>query len=355
MIAYKHYLPILKCKTGDLWSLRNLKQGSAAWITPLIEMVPPSENKTELQKLQQAVNALEKSWGTVRPLFADLLWRQNALTLPNGNHVVIEFFNMARAVPLRVTPVTSPDRDQAYQQAVRQVLQQDARGLALRLPMRLFGNLDTLSNALDALLRFMGLEQKNQVDLIVDFESVVGMPAGILGQMMRAALSVIPDLAAWRTLAVASGSFPVNLQLLSQGTWNRIIRTEWVAWRSLVTGTNPPHRLPTYSDYAIGDPALPFSGPAKFGANLRYSVGDEFFVWRGYPIGSHPLGNGQMFGICSDLVTRPEYAGPNFSEADFVIQQKSATIGSPGAPGPWRQWGTNHYFELVVSQLASLP
>lgn len=205
----------------------------------------------------------------------------------------------------------------------------------------------------DELPQFMGIGRAD-ADLVLDFGSVVGVAPAILTQMERAALTGLQNLAAWRSLTVAAGSFPPDLSQLNQGQWNRLRRIAWRAWRAVVTGTHLP-RLSSFADYAVGDPALPYTGIANFAANLRYSAGDEFFVWRGHSVSHHQQGYAQMFAICANLVAQPEYAGAAFSQGDAEIQQRAATVGSPGNPELWRRWATNHYLELVVSQVASLP
>jgi hypothetical protein len=353
LFAHKHYVPILKCKAGDLWSLGNLKPATTAMVTPLVEIVPPSQNQSEQQRLQQSAARILQWWGT-KTLFVDLIWRQAALQLPGGPHVVTEFFDLARAQGVVAIPVTALDRDPAFQAAVAGVIAQDNRGVAVRLAAQFFNNPPNLSAALAGLLAVLKTT-RNQVDLIVDFGSIGQAASGLLPVMINAAIGLIPNINDWRTLTVASGSFPASVTVLSQSTWNTLPRTEWTSWHSVVTGAVSPTRLPAYADFTVGDPALPYAGPSRAAVNLRYSAGNDFFVWRGFAFNTHASGIGQIFTICSNLVGLPQFAGAAFSAGDTEIQARSAMIGSPGNPEAWRKWATNHYLELVVSQIATLP
>lgn len=352
MFGHKHYVPILKGKRGDVWALRHLKNASRALITPLIEPVPPNPKQTEEGQMQKLIKQLCQGWPAAR-FFVDLLWRELAPAVA-GQHVVEYFFDLARQNNLEAIPVTATGRNPAYQQSIRHVVQTDNRGLAIRLGLEDFEVPGQVQQALNTLLGIMRLA-RNQVDLIVDLRSVFTVPQPTIAQVSISEINQLPNIADWRTLIVAAGSFPPNLSHLPQQAWSHIPRKEWISWRAVIGGNNPPARLPSYGDYTVGDPELPYSGPAPYAANLRYSVDTDFFVWRGYPCRSHPLGNGQMHLICQDLIGRQQYAGAQFSQGDAEIHQRATNLGSPGGPTEWRQWATNHYLELVGNQISNLP
>ena len=352
MFSHKHYVPVLKCKGGDLWSLANIKVESKPHITPVIEMVPPSEKATEVEQLRKSVASVQNRWGS-RPFFADLLWRKDIPVTPTG-HIVDVFHDFARARGLAAIPVTSPDRSPSYQSAVRRAVASDGRGIAIRLTPRHLGNSQKSAQVLAAMTTLFGVEP-SKMDLLLDFGHIAAVPADLVPTLMTSAVASIPTLPSWRTLTVISGSFPASVSSLNQGIWNILPRVEWIGWREAFIDSHLSSRLPSYGDYTVGDPGLPFSGFAQYSVNFRYSHADTFFVWRGHTAATHPRGNSQIFDICADLVARPEYAGPQFSEGDRQVDMKATTVGSTGNAQSWRMWATNHYLELVVSQIANLP
>jgi len=353
MFAHKHYVPVLKCKNGDLWSLQNLKPTSTSRITPVIEIVPPSPKQSENDRLQWSVEKIAQAWGG-KLFFADLIWRQAVPPLGGGMHVVTAFFDLARARNLNTVPVTALDRNPAFQTAVAGVIAQDKRGVAVRLGSQYFSNRTTLAAALAGLLTVLSVS-RNQVDLIVDFGHIGQIAPGLIPGLIHTAIAMLPNINDWRTLTVVSGSFPPSVTVLNQGVWNVLPRVEWMSWRTVVTGTPSPARLPSYGDYTVGDPNLPYSGQALVAVNLRYSADDDFFVWRGHAANHHAAGYGQIYTICANLVTLPQFTGAGFSAGDAEIQLRSTMTGSTGGPEAWRKWATNHYLELVVTQIASLP
>jgi hypothetical protein len=122
-----------------------------------------------------------------------------------------------------------------------------------------------------------------------------------------------------------------------------------------LTWTRKPDRLPAYGDYIIAHPGLPPEGQATILVQLRYSIPNEFMIWKGKNAIKTPNGFAQFLSICTDLVGRPEFRGAAFSFGDQEIQGKAANGGSPGNAEIWRKIGTNHHIETVLDQIANLP
>lgn len=352
MFGADHYVPILKGKKGDMWALRHTSKEHGARVTPMIEVVPPTSKQTESSSLELLARLLAGSWAARRS-FVDLLWRDGGPPFPNGMHVVDAFFEHARRRGLPVVPVTALSRTPAYQQAVGRVHRADGSGIALRLAQADFDE-PGLDSLLDGLFAVVGVTPA-QVDLVIDFGSVREVAVNLLAQNIRSAVEIVPDPRAWRTLTVAAGSFVTSLTTFPQAEWTLSPRREWRAYKVASAKSPPMARMPAYGDYAVGDPGLPFSGRANIAANLRYSCGDDFLIWRGYDIKTHPEGCGQMHKICADLVDRPEFVDADFSQGDREIYKRATTEDSPGGAADWRQWATNHYIALVASQLSSPP
>ncbi|MGO9892614.1 MAG: beta family protein [Bryobacteraceae bacterium] len=254
---------------------------------------------------------------------------------------------------LNSAQITGTGRSPAYQRAVKKFADAE-RGVAIRLIADDFEDEGDLATALDSLAKFIGLTPSS-IDLIVDLGSVADQNPAVIAQLHRANLSVIPTITAWRTLTVATGAFPVSLAPLTRDAWNRLVRIDWQAWLKLISGTKKPDRLPAYGDYAIAHPGLPPEGQATILAQLRYTIQNEFMIWKGKNAIKTPNGYGQFLSICADLVSRPEFRGATFSDGDQEIQGKATNGGSPGNAETWRNIGTNHHIETVLDQIANLP
>jgi hypothetical protein len=353
MFGHRHYVPILKGKLNDITAVRNLKPATKESLTPLIEVVPPTETSNDRDRIKKTINLLYQAWGD-RPFFADLVWRQDAPAVETGVHVVDEFFVKARRKQMRAIPVTALDRNPAFQQAVDRIVRAQGEGLAVRLSPTFFDGASTAPRALEALLRLTGLAP-SQVDLVLDFREIGNLGTAMVSHATRAWIDMLPNVQDWRTLTVAGSSFPATLSDLPRAAWTTRQRNEWIAWLSVVTGATKPARLPSYGDYAASDPSLPYQKQAPRVANMRYSTNAEFVVYHGEKIDT-PTGGTQIYRICADVVARPDFPGATFSQGDREIQERATSSSCPpGDPNKWRGWGTNHYLELVAAQIASLP
>src|ERR1700677_4632771 len=323
---YKHYVPILKGKRAEFCTLGSLKSNRN--ITPLIEAVPSKAPEETPRKMAD-------QWPNENAYFIDLLFfddPDDTVTPASATHPVRLCFTEVAAKDQIAIPVTGLSRSPGFQSAIREVIDEQGNGLALRLISDDFEDADELESALQAFPGFFGLDT-DEVDPILDIGSVVNTSAGTVSQMHRANIDLIPDLDEWRTLTVSASAFPIGLAPLVRDEWNIVPRLDWRGWRGLVQGNRRPRRLPAFSDYSIAQPALPAEGIATILAQLRYATPDTWMVWKGR--NAITEGFDQFFAICADLVTRPEYRGENFSWGDAEIALKATNDGSCGNAQTW--------------------
>jgi len=351
MFTQRHYVPILKGKRAEFPAVGKLKEHGH--ITPLFEAVP-NRAATQIPKDMEACD-----FPTAQPYFIDMVFWDDeddsdatVSSQAGDDHPVIICFEESAKRGQSAIPVTGTNRSQVYQDAVRQIIEKQENGVAIRLTPDDFDDDTDLPTALDNLLEFLAVDYTD-ADLIIDIGSVVQQNAQVVAQIHRANLDLTPRIDDWRTLTVATAAFPVGLGGLTGGTWNPIPRVDWQAWEKLVTGTKKPKRLPSYSDYGIASPFLPPTGRVTILAQLRYSTPTSFQVWKGKNVSKD--GYGQFVDICKDLVQRGFYRGASFSDGDWEIERKATNGGSSGNPEQWRKIGNNHHFETVLDQIANLP
>jgi hypothetical protein len=263
------------------------------------------------------------------------------------------FAEVSRQEQLAI-PVTGLARSPGHQDAVRQVVAEQKRGLVLRLAGEDFEDPDELESQIEAALDFFEV-QREDVDLILDAGSVAGTPAGVVAQLHRARIELIASLDTWSSLTVAGSAFPLSLAPLQRDQWNQVDRADWRGWSQMIVGPRRPARLPSFSDYALASPELPPEGRATILAQLRYATSNNWLVWKGRNVFTDPGGFNQFYGICANLIQRPEYRGTDFSWGDAEIQQKATNVGGPGNAEMWRRIGTSHHIETVLEQIANLP
>lgn len=340
----RHYVMIVKAKRGELWNCGFLKPETQGKLTPLFELAEKSQG-TYRELCQSVCEAIGSEWG-VLPHFLDVRYIGRDLD-PSPNSVTL-LFNEARKSELSAIPVTSLFFSPAFQTAVKEILKQDGRGVMLRLTVDDFTDPETLTASIEGLLSALQTTPA-EIDILLDYAHRKTEAEVI--QLSALHLALLPHLKSWRTLSLASASFPESISSLEMNVWHSQPRVDWLAWRAVSTqrrkrGT----RVPTFADYGVrgistGKPIQNTPAP-----NLRYTSEQICLIRRG------KKRQQQMKKIAQQLVARPEFTGAEFSYGDRQIAAR-ASDGSPsdGAPEHWILWCMNHHAEYMVLQLSQLP
>jgi hypothetical protein len=219
-----HHVFITKAKRGELWALNHLSVEARAAITPLFEMWPPKPTKTLEGHAADLLQMIKAEWG-VLPFFLDTRYVPlGGVPSPASAKII---FDVARTKQLQVVPTTSLRFAPAYQQAIRDVISADKRGVLIRLAIPDFINPGLLSGYLTGLLTVLQV-RAGQTDILIDLEH---RPEQIEVQQLGAsAMSVLPFLNDWRTVTLAAGCFPESISNVPHQTWTPVPRGDWLGW-----------------------------------------------------------------------------------------------------------------------------
>jgi hypothetical protein len=270
-------------------------------------------------------------------------------TLSSPSHIVSRFFMSAREAGLPLVPVTGPERDTAYQAAVREVVATDRGGACIRIRADDFLARDL--SGLDELLADLGLKA-NDAHLVLDLGAVVeGVPRYLAATVERA-LRELPMARDWRSLTLTATGFPRYLGELGHGI-DEVPRHEWALWRAMPSDLP---RRPTFGDYAVANPNVEELDPRtiKLSASIRYTSDERWIVARGRNIQQY--GAGQYRDLSRLLMSaRNVYKGADFSAGDRFIRDCAEGNEGVGNATTWRWVGTNHHLTFVARQLATVP
>ena len=360
-IGQKHHVFIAKLKRGELWALNHLSQEDKGIVTPLFEMWPPTVPRAPKVKAGQKAKPakLPKSLSIHS---RDLLtivseeWRNLPIYLdtqyvPKGG-IPTELaagtiFEEARKLGVPAVPVTALRFTQAYQVGIASITAKDGRGVMIRLQIEDFTNSSLLPSYLEALLSILKVKESN-VDILVDLKHRPSQAeVSALGQ---SCLSKIPNRNAWWTVLLASGGFPSSITNWPYAQWVSIERSDWLGWLDVVqTRRAAGVRTPSFGDYGVRCGGEPLSAARRPDPNMRYTTKATVITRKG------SKDDGQMIKICADLITKPEYVGPEFSKGDSEIKRKATASGFPnnGQAEQWIQWSTNHHLTQTAKQIRS--
>jgi hypothetical protein len=358
VFIHSHYVPILKWKQGEYQALHRLAAAVKERIMPLIE-IPPVGFDHEQGRARETIDAhlgdfgrrLHSKW-QARPCFVDLHFIPPATRMADGSHFADSVFADARANGCATVPVIALAADAAFTAAIRRAIATDQRGVCLRIgPADIYGS--GLAASITALLGRLGVSYP-AADLVLDLGEIARtQPTEMLRDTMAQCLARAPALNRWRTVTVASTSYPDSVAQL-RPPFDMLPRNEWLAYRELVNGLEADARIPTFGDYAVAHPE-PVDQDMRLikpFAKLRYTIDDQWHVGRGAPVRSQ--GFAQYRTMCATLMGQAYFSGAAFSAGDAYIAGCAAGTQPTGNLSTWVWVSTNRHLTKVAADLAKL-
>lgn len=352
----RHYVPLLKGKSGEYKALGGLALHDQQGLTPFIDVPPIAELDgralTPGQHYQAQFEKLAKHWGARGPVFMDSRLVQPGRLTGGGEHGASVLFDLAERAGLAVIPVTGLRREDAYQQAVRNAAGRLGMGVCLRIEDA--DLTDPLAARVGALLEWFGVPVRD-ADLVLDYRGIPEALARSLATGAGVAIRQLPHLDRWRTFTLVSGGFPKSLGELGRGSEFRIPRSDWNLWQAVSRSLPAAVRRPAFGDYGIAHPDLEDADPRLMNVPvaLRYTTATEFLVLKR---GTFRKGGGAAFQkLCQELVGFPDFSGDAFSRGDEYIARTARAETKGGNPEAWRQAGTSHHLTLAVIQVRDDP
>lgn len=350
------YVPILKGKPAEFTALQNADAAVRGGILPIVEVIPPAD-ETDAAAMEGAcrlaVTKLADGWA--EPVAVDAGYLDQTLTTLGGLTAVEVLAQAARSRGLPFLPVVRLSDVPDTVAAAGRVVAADGLGAVVRVGG---DDLEEDVSTLDIWLRDLCADLRltqGDVDLIIDVGAIgQGTSVALAARVVRDLINGLANIAAWRTLTVASGAFPADLSTVATGTMGLLPRLDAQLWQDL--RARPLMREPDFGDYAIQHPALPSGAGFAPAPQIRYTVDTAWRIHKGSK--KDPRSNRQFFDICAALVASGEYAGAALSWGDQHIARAAASASGSEQVGPgnattWRQVGTSHHLATVVNRLAT--
>lgn len=349
-----YYVPILKWKRGEQKALELIPIEQQNHLMPLLEIPPipydyvnEKESKTIDQHVENICEQIKNSWHVQRPIFLDLSLIEDKVNMENGVHPFVYIYENAKEMNIDFIPVTSLNRNTLYNEAVKEIINDNKLGLCVRL---CDDDFDDIEETLKGITDDYSIERKD-IDLIIDFGYISPKDQNKTAVVAQVFINSIPHLEEWRSLTIAGTSFPETLSSIETGTTGTIPRTEWLIWNQIIT-KNRTKITPQFGDYCVANPEIIDIDPRfmNMAANIRYTGEEDYIIFRGKSIKRH--GGQQNHALSEQVVNHSEYKGKDFCWGDKYIHDCSQKNCSPGNSETWRRVGTNHHLALVISQLS---
>ncbi len=345
MVRQEQYVPILKCKDGELTALSKLSDDFKDSIVPIVDIVFDPNKKFE-NHIKSTIGYLKKKWTKNKLIYIDGYMVQESELIFSGQHYMQYIFDELNNDDFNIIPVISNTTNSDYNEIIKNIIVKDQKGICVRIFRS--GTRD-INFELDNLLNYLGIEQSS-VDLLLDLESVEDLTVNEIYEWALLNISSIKHISKYRSLIVSGGNFPINLIKLKADQIHIIQRKQWLAWQ-LLCNSSDIERFPTYSDYAISHPQISDYGEGvpNASASIRYTDESDYIIYRGKGTRQHSFE--QFYSISESLINSEDYYGSDHCPGDKFIFKCGTEKEETGNLKTWRWVGTIHHLTVVVNQL----
>ncbi|MDA2806638.1 beta family protein [Nocardiopsis suaedae] len=336
------YQPILKGRKGEIRALKKLSDRQKQEIHPLIELTPSGtkdevstgEFGEEVRSLAlKGTFAIDASSGGPNALSEIGAGFADGLIPGVGCH------------PLLVPVIRLTDSVKALQ-AAGSVDEAHGAGFCLRFPVvDNDAGEEEMGARLPGLLEHVG-SGPSDIDLLLDMQAVRSPQR--VESAAESGFRLIDRIAehGWRSITLAAGAFPKNLDDVPLGQASEFTRYDALLWNALMYRTKGADM--GYADYGVAHPEHT-SGRGIPHPNLRYTHEQSWIAYK------RPREVKGIFrSICEDLVASDIWPGPDFSWGDRWIHDCATGRGGTGSPTEWRAVATSHHIATVVDRLTRI-
>ncbi|MBU2670508.1 beta family protein [Actinoplanes bogorensis] len=332
------YRPILRPRRGELAALSHLTAAEAPWVMPILELDDGAGIVPLIRELPPRTGALAVDFGAIAE-------PADRLAAPS-----LDLAEELADLGVAMLPVL-----RAYESRRRLV----AHGLAARMHLRRAvlrfqphvdaanpGQADAL---VEHLLAAAGLETE-EVDLLVDLaETACVAHAERFEEQLRRILRWARGRP-WRSISVASGAMPPNLDELPTDEPVTIERHDARVWAAIgEPGIG-------YADYGVTSPVRRHGVQRhRQLPTLRYTGEHNWWIYRWSRRGGRS--DDRCHDLCRTLVTSPQWpaAGARFSWGDAEIARRARTARGAGSSASWMSWSTSHHIAHVLRTIRIDP
>ncbi len=343
---------------GEYQALEKLGEAQKKATVPLLEILPPDYD-FELRKPKKDIDEHLKSFGDklkkkwdARSALLDAGRLEPMVRVADGRHPITFIFDEARVLGTTGTPVTTIERDAAYQQAVRMINAVDLRGAALRCTLAEALDPDFDDQVEDLLARLeIGADS---LDILLDLETPAFDPHDDLVAVIVAALTSAKVFGHSRSVTLLATSFPETMTALKLSI-QQVPRREWSLYKAVVAALPDTVRRPAFGDYGVA--ALKFAqGDMRYmrgSPNIRYAIDDAWLVAKAKR--TPGSSNHAYPGLCKLIIGSGSYHGSGYSAGSAYIEGCRTGATTRGNPTVWKWVATNHHITKVLDDLARLP
>ncbi len=334
----KKYVPILRYKRGELDALLHLDEKVKDNIIPLIE-IPLSALKSLSKK---PINCF---WND-RPFF--FYFSPEWYTDDDGeedeqkNAVMLSMCNNIMGTPVIDLTYLTSDNIQKWKNASQ-------NGLCIWLRGNEFA---AIEEQLNMLFGAGGLN-RNNTDLLLDLQYCFSDSLLDKTYRLKAAFSDLDRASEYRSIIIASCSFPKQLPPMDNNKIYRFQRFETEIYTLALKLSNRFGFNYIYSDYGPNSlEDIQYIQGMSPNFKIKYTTLEHYVYIKGLQIKRGGLDIGNVRALCKILMDSGEFSGENYSWGDNKMYQLAQEVlNSPGNLTTWVSYAMNHHITLMTKIL----
>lgn len=349
------YVPIIKGKVNDLCAFGALAPRLRDEVKPLIEAMPINPKKPNVDEhVHKLCNYIRKH-APLGQAFVDFYGLMPDAVTPDGTNATLYGYGLLKAFGRAVTPVYGLDRNDELWPDLGKVAQGFQRGFAFRLRR------DDLAEYLfdDTWAQVVGRSSQmrlraSDIDLILDFGSMVGTEIAEISEIVSTFLFSNPRIRDYRSVVIVASSALKTVGEVERDNMTEVVRNELHLWAALWRDM-PDDIKPIFGDYGVVHPDFSDFGPNKnINAKIRYTVGDRILYYRGHGL-NHPVKDyDQYHGLARAARADRRFQGRGFSFGDSRVDDCASGLIGPGSTGMWVKADMNHHLSYTTLQVNRL-
>ena len=239
MFNHAHYVPILKCKQGEIKAVEFLKDNLKGKISPLfnftevdIHYKTKEPRKSDEKHIVDMGKQLAKLIRGHKAVFIDILGLSSISEGLIDSRKVINFFESIGCVAERVIPVAGiiRDRKKVFNEVVSSICKKIKTGICLRLTPSNIEDMGVLAEEIEETMLYFNIK-KNDCDILIDLEGLKGNNVKEVVQRLIKVINSFPKVGSWRTFILASSYFPSSWD---RGENIRRERLDFKVWLELL-------------------------------------------------------------------------------------------------------------------------
>ena len=274
--------------------------------------------------------------------------------LSNANHPITYMFRYIKSkmYPFIPIPTTGIIRDDAYNEAIKEIIQKNNSDVCFRLFDDDMINVDELADELNDLLIKLNTTAP-KTHLLLDLRAITEENMFDAAMTTNNIINKLSGIEKWKTLTLAASSIPEIVGERNKAV--RIPRVEFSLWKHIVAKAKTIARVPSFGDYGIAHPnhiELDFQKMSPPSPKIRYTLDDEWLVLKGQSPKTIPYKT-QYRDLSRKLVELPEFMEGSFSKGDKDIENYASEKITSGKLTKWVEIDTIHHVMLVTNQIAN--